>query len=107
MYDEVVYEKIKLYVKGLMDGKEGLTLYKEYKDNFPLITREMIFDIFYNLLNSGSKIEDVLLILPKAVKIFIPFLEIPDYKDVPESNFLGILIRENREMISRLCNQRR
>lgn len=97
-----VYKKINAYVTGLLDGKDGLTLYRQYKEYFPLITQEMIFEIFTEIMKSGRKIEEILPVLPKAVKIFTPFLKQADYKDVPENGFLGILIRENREMTSRL-----
>lgn len=102
MDKKICGEKIKEYVDKLVGTSGGLTLYKEYEEYFPHVDGEIIFDAFHAQMQKGNTMEDILAILPKAVKLFVPHLEPIDESQVDEDSFLGILLEENRGMTQRL-----
>lgn len=90
------------YVRGVLEGKDGTSLYLKYRDDIEKVTPQEAFEVFFNQLQRGLKPKEILKILDKVIHVF--HLSLSEYKwDKPEKDsFLDTLMRENQALISRL-----
>lgn len=95
-------ERLKEYVQGVLENKEGKDLYTEYRDDIESVTPQECFEIFYSRLERGYSEEEILKILDKVINIFHKSLNIYKWERPKENSFLYILMKENKALEERL-----
>ena len=95
-------ERLKDYVKGVLDDADGKALYDEYKRDIETVTPQECFEVFYSSLEKGYSEEDVLKVLDKVINVFHNPLSKYQWERPRENTFLEILMRENQALENRL-----
>ena len=95
-------ERLKDYVKGVLDDADGKALYDEYKRDIETVTPQECFEVFYSSLEKGYSEEDVLKVLDKVINVFHNPLSKYQWERPRENTFLEILMRENQALENKL-----
>lgn len=95
-------ERLKEYVQGVLESKEGKSLYAEYKDDVASVTPQECFEVFYSRLEKGYSPEEILEILDKVINVFHKSLSNYRWEKPKKNSFLDILMRENEALEKRL-----
>lgn len=102
MSNEKKIQRLKEYVQGVLDNKDGKLLYKKYKEDIESVTPMECFQIFYSKIDKGYTPKEVLKILDKVINVFHRSLASYKWKRPKENSFLDILMKENHALEERL-----
>ncbi|NLY67142.1 MAG: DUF438 domain-containing protein [Tissierellia bacterium] len=102
MGDKKKVERLKEYVQGVLDNKDGKMLYQEYKEDIERVTPRECFEIFTSRIEEGYTPREILKILDKVINVFHKSLASYKWKKPRENSFLDILMKENAALEERL-----
>ncbi len=100
--DENRVERLKVYVQGVLENKDGKALYDKYKEDVESVTPQECFEIFNSRLEKGYTPEDILKVLDKVINVFYKSLNSYSWKRPEENSFIDILMKENSALEKRL-----
>jgi len=96
-------QRLTEYVEGVLQGKDGLTLYNQYKEDLQKVKPQEAFDIFYNQLQKGYSAKEILKILDKVIHVFNKSLIQYEWKEPEENSFLHTMMKENQALEEKLA----
>ncbi|NLX61869.1 MAG: DUF438 domain-containing protein [Tissierellia bacterium] len=100
-------ERLKEYVQGVLENKDGKALYEKYKEDIESVTPIECFEIFTSKIEKGYTPKEILKILDKIINVFYKSLSSYKWKRPKENSFLDILMKENKALEERLGKIRR
>lgn len=89
------------YVKGLKSNLNGSALYIEYKEDIESVVPQDAFEVFYNLIEEGTKPREILEVLDKVINVFHKSLLNYRWEKPNNDNFLMDLIEENEALVKK------
>lgn len=98
--------RLKEYVQGVLDNKDGRNLYFTYIEDIEKVTPQECFEIFYSKLEKGYTPKEILEILDKTINVFYISLSTYEWERPKENSFLSLLIKENKGLEKKLENIR-
>jgi len=102
--DDNRVKRLTEYVEGVLQGKDGLTLYNQYKEDLHKVKPQEAFDIFYNQLQKGYSAREILKILDKVIHVFNKSLIQYEWKEPEENSFLHSMMKENQALETKLAD---
>lgn len=102
--DDNRVQRLTEYVEGVLQGKDGLTLYNQYKEDLQKVKPQEAFDIFYNQLQKGYSAREILKILDKVIHVFNKSLIQYEWKEPEENSFLHSMMKENQALETKLAD---
>lgn len=97
-------DRLKDYVRGVMDRKDGTMLYNQYKDDIQNVTPQEAFEVFFHQLDRGTTPKKILEILDKVIHVFHGSLSMYIWEKPPKDSFLDTLMKENEELENKLSS---
>ncbi len=104
--DKERVNRLKEYVQGVLDNKDGRNLYFTYIEDIEKVTPQECFEIFYSKLEKGYTPKEILEILDKTINVFYISLSTYEWERPKENSFLSLLIKENKGLEKKLENIR-
>lgn len=101
--DDNRVQRLTEYVEGVLQGKDGLTLYNQYKEDLQKVKPQEAFEIFYNQLQKGYSAKEILKILDKVIHVFNKSLIQYKWKEPEENSFLHTMMKENKALEAKLA----
>lgn len=102
MKDNTRVERLKEYVQGVLDNKDGKILYEMYKEDIEKVTPRECFEIFTSRIEKGYTPKEILKILDKVLNVFHKPLASYKWEKPKGNSFLDILMKENAALEERL-----
>jgi len=95
-------ERLKEYVKGLKENKNGRELYLIYQEEIDNVKPQEAFEIFYGLLEEEMEVKDILVFLDKVINVFYHSLSNHKWEKPNNDKFIDDLIRENDGLVKKM-----
>lgn len=86
------------YVQGVLEKRDGKTLYLEYRPEIEAVTPQEVFEILYRVWSTGTSHSDILNILDKVINVFYHALSQYDWPKPAPGTFIDLMLRENEAM---------
>ena len=96
--NEVRVSRLVGYVHGVLEKRDGKTLYLEYRPEIEAVTPQEVFEILYRVWSSGTSHNDILKVLDKVINVFYHALSQYDWPKPEPGTFVDLMLRENQAM---------
>lgn len=100
--NEARINRLTAYVQGVLDRRDGKTLYMEYRGDIESVVPQEIFEILYRVWSGGVSHEAILNVLDKLINIFYHALSRYTWPAPETGSFLEIMMRENDAMNAKM-----
>lgn len=100
--NEARVNRLTAYVQGVLDRRDGKTLYLEYRKDIESVVPQEIFEILYRVWSGGVSHEAILNVLDKLINVFYHALSRYTWPDPQTGSFLEIMMRENDAMNAKM-----